>query len=47
MQMAPLRRIGSVEKIGGTAAFLASAAGAFANGHNLVVDGGTVITDGS
>jgi NAD(P)-dependent dehydrogenase (short-subunit alcohol dehydrogenase family) len=47
MQMTPLRRMGSVEEIGGTAVFLASAAGAFVNGHNLVVDGGTVITDGS
>jgi NAD(P)-dependent dehydrogenase (short-subunit alcohol dehydrogenase family) len=47
MQMTPLRRMGSVEEIGGTAVFLASVAGAFVNGHNLVVDGGTVITDGS
>lgn len=47
MQMTPLRRMGTVEEIGGTAVFLASAAGGFVNGHNLVVDGGTVITDGS
>jgi NAD(P)-dependent dehydrogenase (short-subunit alcohol dehydrogenase family) len=47
MQMTPLRRMGRVEEIGGTAVFLASTAGAFVNGHNLVVDGGTVITDGS
>ncbi len=47
MQMTPLRRMGTVEEIGGTAVYLASAAGAFVNGHNLVVDGGTVITDGS
>jgi NAD(P)-dependent dehydrogenase (short-subunit alcohol dehydrogenase family) len=47
MQIASLRRMGSVEEIGGTAVFLASAAGAFVNGHNLVVDGETVITDGS
>lgn len=46
MQMTPLRRMGTVEEIGGTAVFLASAAGGFVNGHNLVVDGGTVITDG-
>jgi NAD(P)-dependent dehydrogenase (short-subunit alcohol dehydrogenase family) len=47
MQMTPLRRMGTVEEIGGTAVFLASKAGGFVNGHNLVADGGTVITDGS
>lgn len=47
MQMTPLRRIGEVEEVAGAALFLASAAGGFVNGHNLVVDGGTVITDGS
>ena len=47
MQMTPLRRMGSVEEIGGAAVFQASRAGGFVNGHNLVVDGGTVITDGS
>jgi NAD(P)-dependent dehydrogenase (short-subunit alcohol dehydrogenase family) len=47
MQMTPLRRMGTVEEIAGAAVFLASAAGGFVNGHNLVVDGGTVISDGS
>ncbi len=47
MQMTPLRRMGTAQEIGGAAVFLASAAGGFVNGHNLVVDGGTVITDGS
>lgn len=47
MQMTPLRRMGEVSEIAGAAVFLASAAGGFVNGHNLVVDGGTVITDGS
>lgn len=47
MQMTPLRRMGEVKEIAGAAVFLASAAGGFVNGHNLVVDGGTVITDGS
>jgi NAD(P)-dependent dehydrogenase (short-subunit alcohol dehydrogenase family) len=47
MQMTPLRRIGEVAEVAGAAVFLASAAGGFVNGHNLVVDGGTVITDGS
>lgn len=47
MQMTPLRRMGEVEEVAGAALFLASAAGGFVNGHNLIVDGGTVITDGS
>jgi len=47
MQMTPLRRVGSVEEVAGAAVFLASPAGGFVTGHNLVVDGGTLITDGS
>jgi NAD(P)-dependent dehydrogenase (short-subunit alcohol dehydrogenase family) len=47
MQMTPLRRMGDVAEIAGAAVFLASDAGGFVNGHNLVVDGGTTITDGS
>jgi NAD(P)-dependent dehydrogenase (short-subunit alcohol dehydrogenase family) len=47
MQMTPLRRVGEVQDVAGAAVFLASPAGAFVNGHNLVVDGGTAITDGS
>lgn len=47
MAMTPLRRPGEVEEVAGAAVFLASAAGGFVTGHNLVVDGGTVITDGS
>lgn len=47
MQMTPLRRPGEVEEVAGAALFLASPAGAFVTGHNLVVDGGTIITDGS
>jgi NAD(P)-dependent dehydrogenase (short-subunit alcohol dehydrogenase family) len=47
MQMTPLRRMGEVTEVAGAAVFLASKAGGFINGHNLVVDGGTVITDGS
>jgi NAD(P)-dependent dehydrogenase (short-subunit alcohol dehydrogenase family) len=46
MQMTPLRRMGEVGEVAGAAVFLASKAGGFVNGHNLVVDGGTVITDG-
>ncbi|MBC2664904.1 glucose 1-dehydrogenase [Novosphingobium flavum] len=47
MAMTPLRRPGTPEEIAGAAVFLASPAGAFVTGHNLVVDGGTLITDGS
>ncbi len=47
MQLTPLRRMGEVEEVAGAALFLASKAGGFVNGHNLVVDGGTMITDGS
>lgn len=41
----PLRRVGTADEIGAAALYLASPAGAFVNGHNLVVDGGTTISD--
>lgn len=47
MGMTPLRRPGTPQEVAGAAIFLASAAGGFVTGHNLVVDGGTLITDGS
>jgi len=47
MQMTPLRRPGEIADVAGCAHFLASDAAAFVTGHNLVVDGGTTITDGS
>lgn len=47
MQMTPLRRPGEMHEVAGAAVFLAAKAGAFVNGHNLVVDGGTLISDGS
>ena len=47
MQNTPLRRPGEPAEIAGPAVFLASAAGAFVTGQTLVVDGGTLITDGS
>lgn len=47
MAMTPLRRPGTPQEVAGAAVFLTSDAGAFVTGHNLVVDGGTLITDGS
>lgn len=41
----PLRRVGEPHEIAGAAVFLASPAGAFVTGQNLVIDGGTVISD--
>ncbi len=43
----PLRRFGTAEEIAGTVLYLVSSAGAFTTGQNLVVDGGTSISDGS
>ncbi|NMN05967.1 MULTISPECIES: SDR family oxidoreductase [unclassified Novosphingobium] len=47
MALTPLRRPGTPAEVAGAAVFLASPAGGFVTGHNLVVDGGTLITDGS
>jgi NAD(P)-dependent dehydrogenase (short-subunit alcohol dehydrogenase family) len=47
LALTPLRRVGEPHEIAGAAIFLASAAGGFVSGHNLVVDGGTLITDGN
>lgn len=45
--LTPLRRVAEPHEIAGAALFLASPAGAFTTGHNLVVDGGTTIGDGN
>lgn len=47
MAMTPLRRPGTPADVAGAATFLAAAAGAFVTGQNIVVDGGTLITDGT
>ena len=39
----PLRRIGEPDEIAGAAVYLASRAGSFTTGHNLVIDGGSTI----
>lgn len=43
----PLRRVGEVEEIAGIAVMLASKAGGFMTGQNIIVDGGTTISDGN
>lgn len=47
MQMTPLRRVGEIDEIVGAVHYLLAPAGAFVNGHTLVIDGGTLVTDGS
>lgn len=47
LSLTPLRRLGRADEIAGAALFLASPAGGFVTGHNLVVDGGTLISDGN
>jgi NAD(P)-dependent dehydrogenase (short-subunit alcohol dehydrogenase family) len=47
LQATPLRRVGEPEEIAGVVAMLVSRAGGFITGQNLVVDGGTTISDGS
>ncbi len=42
-QQTPLRRIGEPDEIAGAAVFLASAAGSFVTGQNIVIDGGVTI----
>lgn len=43
----PLRRVGQPHEIAATALWLASPGGAFTTGQTIVVDGGTLISDGS
>ena len=47
MALTPLRRVGSVAEIAGVAVMLASKAGGFITGQNILVDGGTTISDGN
>ena len=47
LALTPLRRVGEVEEIAGVAIMLASKAGGFMTGQNIIVDGGTVISDGN
>jgi NAD(P)-dependent dehydrogenase (short-subunit alcohol dehydrogenase family) len=45
--LTPLRRAGTVAEVAATALYLASDAGGFTTGQTIVVDGGTLISDGS
>ncbi len=45
--LTPLRRVGKPEEIAGLVLLLASRAGAFITGQNIIVDGGTTISDGN
>lgn len=47
LALTPLRRAGTPEEVAGVAVMLASPAGAFVTGQNIIVDGGTVIGDGN
>jgi NAD(P)-dependent dehydrogenase (short-subunit alcohol dehydrogenase family) len=47
MALTPLRRVGTIEEIAGIAVMLASKAGGFITGQNIIVDGGTTISDGN
>ncbi len=45
MQQTPLNRLGTTDEVAATALYLASAAGGFTTGQDIVVDGGTLISD--
>lgn len=47
LSLTPLRRIGEPWEVAAAALFLASPAAGFITGHTLVVDGGTLVTDGN
>lgn len=47
LSLTPLRRVGEPEEVAGVVLLLASQAGAFITGQNIVVDGGTTISDGN
>lgn len=46
LSLTPLRRVGTPAEIAGVSVMLASKAGAFITGQNIIVDGGTIISDG-
>jgi len=47
LELTPLRRVGTVDEVAGVAVMLASKAGEFITGQNIIIDGGTTISDGN
>ena len=47
LQATPLRRVGQPHEIAATAVWLAASGGGFVTGQAIVVDGGTIVSDGS
>jgi NAD(P)-dependent dehydrogenase (short-subunit alcohol dehydrogenase family) len=47
LALTPLRRVGTPDEVAGVVVMLASPAGAFITGQNLIIDGGTIISDGN
>ncbi len=47
LTLTPLRRVGRPEEVAALALLLAAPGGAFINGQNMIVDGGTTIGDGN
>lgn len=45
LEKTPLRRFGEPAHVAGTVLWLASPAGSFTSGQNIIVDGGTVVSD--
>lgn len=46
LSMTPLRRVGEPDEVAGVVVMLASRAGGFITGQTIVIDGGTLISDG-
>jgi NAD(P)-dependent dehydrogenase (short-subunit alcohol dehydrogenase family) len=47
LKATPLRRVGQPHEVAAAALFLAAPGGAFITGQTLVIDGGTLVSDGS
>jgi NAD(P)-dependent dehydrogenase (short-subunit alcohol dehydrogenase family) len=47
LALTPLRRVGTPDEIAGVALLLATPAGGFMTGQNIIVDGGTTMGDGN